>query len=82
MISKKDYEKAKKVIEQYEQEQLNIPVVMWRCNRKLRMKDGEICFVNGKEYEQINEKPLELKDEQGYEHVVGDKWEKWFSNAT
>jgi|TARA_R110002153_G_scaffold29041_2_gene89487 hypothetical protein len=81
MITKKEYLEAKRITDQYE-EQLNITPVMWRCNRKLRMSDKEICFTNGKLYEQTKEKPLSLEDNQGHKHELGEKWEKWFIIAT
>ena len=74
MITEEMYLLAKKIIESYESKQVN----NWLCKKDLRMENGEICFVNNKEYKQIEATPLTLRDEQGFKHVVGDKWEKWF----
>jgi hypothetical protein len=52
--------------------------IMWRCNRQLRMSGTkEICFKNGGTYEQIEENPLSLRDEQGHYHELSH-WERWF----
>jgi len=55
MITKKDYLKAKETVAKYDK-QLELQVVMWRCNQSIKdtCEDKEtIIFTNGETYKQV-----------------------------
>ena len=79
MIKVEEYLKAKKIVEQYE-EQLNVPLVISRCNKNLYMKGTkDRVFTKGKEYKQTVRGCLVAKDDTGTEHTFGE-WEKYFTS--
>ena len=70
MISKEEYEKAKKIVDKYNKEQLNIPLVVLsydqlksRCNKAydemVRLKKGKMMVW----YRAEKKKYIELKEE-------------------
>lgn len=79
MIKVEEYLEAKKIVEQYE-EQLNIPLVIWRCTKNLYMKGTkERVFTKGKEYKQTVRGCLIVNDDTGTPHSFGE-WEKHFTS--
>ena len=57
-----------------QQEQLDIPVVIWRCNEDITNLYGETIFTKGLVYEQIkfNEYPMMLVDNKVEESEVSN----------
>jgi len=81
MINKEDYLEAKKIVEQYEKEHED-DVVLWKCNRKLRMEGTkEIVFTGKKLYKQVNADPVVLIDDDDMRHTLGE-WQKWFTKQS
>ena len=79
MIKVEEYLEAKKIVEQYE-EQLNIPLVIWRCTKNLYMeRTKDRVFTKGNEYKQTISNCLIANDDTGTEHSFG-KWEKYFTS--
>jgi hypothetical protein len=79
MIKVEEYLEAKKIVEQYE-EQLNIPLVIWRCTKNLYMKGTkDRVFTKGKEYKQTMRGCLITNDDTGTKHSFGE-WEKYFTS--
>ena len=69
-------EKRLKNIQTFEQEtaQLDIPVVIWRCNEDITNIYGEILFTKGLVYQQIkcDEYPMMLIDNKVEESEVSN----------
>ena len=79
MITEKEYLEAKKIVDAYN-EQLNIPLVIWRCKRTLYMEGTkDVVFTKGKEYKQTSKGLLEAIDDEGTAHGIGGKWKKYFT---
>jgi len=79
MIKVEEYLEAKKIVEQYE-DQLNIPLVIWRCTKNLYMKGTkDRVFTKGKEYKQTKRGCLIANDDTGTEHSFGE-WDKYFTS--
>jgi len=79
MITEEEYLEAKRIVDAYE-EQLNTPLVIWRCNRTLYMEDTkDVVFTKGNKYKQTSIGVLEAIDDDGEPHGIGGKWEKHFS---
>lgn len=79
MITETEYLEAKKIVDTYN-EQLNIPLVIWRCKRTLYMQGTkDVVFTKGNEYKQTRKDLLEVVDDQGEAHRIGGKWRKYFT---
>ena len=75
----KELLEAKNIVDTYK-EQLNIPLVVWRCNRTLYMEGTkDVAFTKGNEYKQTSKGLLEAIDDEGTPHGIGGKWEKYFT---
>ena len=59
MITEEEYKKAKVIVEEYENQQLNIPLVIWRCGTDIFQNDVKI-FTKDKEYKQVLPNPWVL----------------------
>lgn len=78
MITVEQYLEAKKIVEQYEEE-LKTPLLIWRCNKNLKMENTkQLVFTKGNAYKQIDRNKLSAIDDCGSKHEFG-KWGKYFT---
>jgi translation elongation factor P/translation initiation factor 5A len=77
MITKKGYLKAKETVAKYDK-QLELQVVMWRCNQSIKEIDDEtIVFTNQSTYKQVGvngNDVIILIDNKGNRKAVHRYW--------
>ena len=79
MITEIKYLEAKKIVDTYN-EQLNIPLVIWRCTQDLFLDDGQQVFTSGQEYKQYDKQSKYwVINDHKVTHGIGVEWRKHFT---